>query len=321
MSTSPAAALAALLALGCGTGKPQPGPRDATVDAATGPCLGSYGPPEDTSVGEPALRETSGVVALRHNPDVLWLHNDSGDRGRLFALATDGTPLGQLAVPGLDHATLDLEDIAAATCPDGSGPCLWLADTGNNLLDRTDLAVYAVAEPAVTKARPLGQATASRVWRLGVTYDRPAIDSEALVVAADGRAFHLFEKVDGKTARVFAATGPFVDGAALTMTTAGTLTSPGLSVRLGRMITGADLHPDGDRLLLRVYTGSYEYRGLAAGWASTLDAATRVTVALGPLTEPQGEAIAYDHAGRGVWTVSEDPKLATAQPLHYYPCQ
>ena len=308
------------LVVGCG------GPHAVAIDAAdapapTGPCPGAYLPPDDVDVREPALVETSGVVASRRNPGVLWLHNDSGDQARLFALAAgDGAALGELAVPGLGLAA-DLEDVGAATCPDGVTPCLWLADTGNNGKGRTDLAIYAVAEPAVSRAAPLGHATAATTWRLPLTYDAGAIDAEALAVAADGRSLFLFEKVDAERARVFTATAPFVDGAPIVMTTAGALTSPGIAVTFGRMITGAALHPSGTRLLLRVYTGSFEYRDLGPGWASALDAAARTTVAIGPLTEPQGEAIAYDQAGRGVWTVSEDPDGLVAQPLHHYRCE
>lgn len=293
-------------------------PVDAPTDAPAGPCPGSYEGPDELAVREPALREASGVAASAREPGVLWLHNDSGDSARLFAIGTDGAALGTLTLPGLTAP--DLEDVATAACPDGSGPCVWVADTGNNGLDRTDLAVYAVPEPAVSAQAPLGQATASRLWRLPISYGGLAIDSEALAVAADGKSFVLFEKVDADSARVFTATGPFVDGAPVTMALAGTVTSPGIAVTYGRMITGADLHPDGGRLALRVYTGVYEYRGLTPGWPGALDAAERVTVALGPLSERQGEAVGYDAVGRGLWTISEDPDGAATQPLHHWLC-
>ena len=70
-------------------------------------------------------------------------------------------------------------------------------------------------------------------------------------------------------------------------------------------------------------------RGLVAGGRQTVDAEARAasldglepsTVTLGPFSEPQGEAIAYDEAGTGVWTISEDPKDVTTQPLHHFAC-
>jgi hypothetical protein len=312
VQASARAALVATLGAGCGSSTTVP------VDAPTGPCPGVYQGPDELAVAEPSLREASGVAPSLRNPGVLWLHNDSGDRARLFAIGTDGAALGQLAVPG--PAAPDLEDVATAACPDGSGPCIWIADTGNNGLDRTDLALHAVPEPAVSAAAPLGMATAATAWRIPLSYGGLAIDSEALAVAADGNSFVLFEKVDDERARVFTATGPFADGAPVTLTLAGTVTSPGVAITYGRMITGAALHPSGTRLALRVYTGIFEYRGLAGGWPTALDAAERVTVTLGPLSERQGEAVGYDETGRGLWTISEDPDGAATQPLHHWLC-
>ena len=42
------------------------------------------------TVMAPATREASGIVASRKNPGVLWVHNDSGDTARLFALSYTG---------------------------------------------------------------------------------------------------------------------------------------------------------------------------------------------------------------------------------------
>ena len=60
---------------------------------------------------------------------------------------------------------------------------------------------------------------------------------------------------------------------------------------------------------------------LAGPFQEGLDSSSRVLVALGPLSEPQGEAIAYDSAGTGIWTVSESPSRTPGQPLHHYPCR
>ena len=282
-------------------------------------CSGSYAPPQDVPVAEPALVEASGVAASKQNVDVLWLHNDSGDTARIFAVGTDGAALGELALPGV--VAHDFEDIETAACPDGSGPCVWVADLGNNALNRVDLAIYAIAEPAVSKAMPLGQASASKVWTFPVTYPQGvAVDSEALLVAPDGQALWVFEKVDAASARIFGSVGPFQGGTPIALSEVATLASPGIPISKGRMITGADLHPTGERVLVRVYTGVYEYRLAQPLDIAAIAQAQRVDVALGPFSEPQGEAVAYDAAGTGVWTISEDPAASATQPLHHYAC-
>lgn len=294
------------------------GGADATPDPPVASCDGDYAPPSPVDVAVNALVEASGIAPSRRNPGVLWLHNDSGDQGRLFAVGTDGAALGQLWLPQL--AEPDLEDVATARCPDGVEQCVWIADTGNNDLDRDDLAVYAVPEPVVSAAAPLGITTATHAWRIPIRYDGATLDSEALAVAADGQTFYLLEKINEDRARIFVATGPFVDGVPVTMPVAGYLTSPAAGVDDGRKITGAALHPDGTRLLVRVYAGAVEYRGLTPGSLAGLDAAERVTVPVGGVPEWQGEAISYDETGRNVWTISEDPESEEPQPLHRYPC-
>ena len=67
-------------------------------------CLPSYAQPVTDlrcdsfrEVGEftsPKITECSGLAVSRKNPGVLWVHNDSGDSARLFAVKEDGTLLG-----------------------------------------------------------------------------------------------------------------------------------------------------------------------------------------------------------------------------------
>ena len=86
------------------------------------------------------------------------------------------------------------------------------------------------------------------------------------------------------------------------------------------MITGADLHPSGRRLVMRLYVGSFEFVLEPGQTVASLGEVTPRQVAAGPLSEPQGEAIAYDEQGKGVWTLSEGNEVQRVQPLHYYPC-
>ena len=47
-----------------------------------------------------SIREASGIAASRKNADVLWVHNDSGDSNRIFALNTGGKHLGVYKIDG-----------------------------------------------------------------------------------------------------------------------------------------------------------------------------------------------------------------------------
>src|SRR5688572_16033969 len=85
-----------------------------------------------------AITESSGLVASRQYPGVLWTHNDGGFQF-LFAVNKFGLKHGAFQVPG---NLIDWEDIAT----DNAGN-LYLADIGINGMFRTHVAVHRVREP------------------------------------------------------------------------------------------------------------------------------------------------------------------------------
>ena len=285
-----------------------------------GYCETRYAPPEVAGqIEDHALREVSGIAASRQNPGVLWLHGDSGSGAVIHALNEVGMRLGTLRLRGV--RAVDFEDIAAAPCPDREHACLWLADTGDNNHSRTEVAVYAVQEPRVLTNAPFHHVAAERVWKFPLRYPDEPIDSEALIVMPDLSALYLFEKTAAREARVYRLDGPFRENETGALQEIARFRAPGVPIRRGRMITAADLHPEGDRLLIRVYSGSFEFKLGQSSDLSALASLKPTVVALGPLSEPQGEAIAYDHDGRGLWTVSESRDPKAEQPLHHYPCE
>jgi hypothetical protein len=113
-------------------------------------------------VTHPPVDEMSGIVRSPQFENVWWVHNDSGDEPRLFAVDSTGTvPLApwrrdayavgaaldttdRPAWPGLHlgaAAHVDYEDIAV------EDSTLYLADIGNNGNARRDLGIYVIREP------------------------------------------------------------------------------------------------------------------------------------------------------------------------------
>jgi len=282
-------------------------------------CSGSYAAPQAHAINGPSeLIEASGVTASWLNPTVVWLHGDSGTAAKLYAVREDGTFLGTLSLSGT--TLVDPEDIATAPCPAAPlWPCLWLADTGDNNHTRNDVALYAIAEPEVAADPPFVSLSTDAIWRFPLSFSAGAVDVEALAMSPEGLTAYLFEKVDAASARVFVAQGPFSETGATEATTLATLITPGVPITQGRMITAADLHPSGTRLLLRVYTGIFEYL-LDGRPMAELALITPRVVAWGPTSEGQGEAVAYAGSGIDVLSISEDPDGVAMQPLHRYAC-
>jgi hypothetical protein len=111
-------------------------------------------------VNHAPLDEMSGIIKSRTYNDVYWVHNDSGDEPRLFAIHADGTVVmppwlnrwdyvgepqeGKDEFPGLKidlASNIDWEDIAI------DGDVIYIADCGNNGNARRDLGVYVLIEP------------------------------------------------------------------------------------------------------------------------------------------------------------------------------
>src|SRR5205085_11138386 len=65
-----------------------------TISLATSLCRGQV-PQQIGTLADPALVEASGVVESRARSGVLWVHNDSGDTARVFAITKAGATVRQ----------------------------------------------------------------------------------------------------------------------------------------------------------------------------------------------------------------------------------
>lgn len=93
--------------------------------------------------------ELSGIVRSRSDKNVFWIHNDSGDQPRVFAIDSTGQFYKSDRYRNYEGITIagatnvDWEDITM----DNKGN-LVVADIGNNGNDRKDLVLYVVPEPS-----------------------------------------------------------------------------------------------------------------------------------------------------------------------------
>jgi hypothetical protein len=98
--------------------------------------------------------ENSGIVKSRHRNDVFWIHNDSGDEPRIYAVDRHGKSYPSERYPSENGVLIggainvDWEDITI----DDDGQII-VADVGNNANDRRDLVLYYLDEPRPTAGR------------------------------------------------------------------------------------------------------------------------------------------------------------------------
>jgi hypothetical protein len=239
------------------------------------------------TVASPDLVEASGMAASRTSPGVLWVHNDSRDGARVYAVAPDGADLGGFDIAGA--LAFDWEDMAAGPGSDPTRSMLFFGDIGDNFSIRSGrITVYRVPEPDPASI----DGSIDGAIPLEYQYPDGVYNAEALFVA-DGSVF--FVTKDRDEARVYRgdATGNGSEVETLQLVTV---------LDLGAEVSGADLSWDGSTIA---------FRGYRTVWMWHRPPGTNIADALAaePCTAPspdevQGESIAFLSDGSYA-TVSE----------------
>jgi hypothetical protein len=301
-------------------------------------CEASVGEVVDVAAVDGDLREVSGLASSVANPGLLWMINDAGNDPVVFGVSAEDGATRLLVTLPVDN--VDFEDVAVGPCPDLSGPCVFVADTGNNEETREVVFVYAFPEPTLFTLKPAegtnaGRVTLDAVWTMPLTFpDGEVPDVEALAVLPDATAMLLFEKVEADSARIFAYRAPWtplspnggIDNASpRVVEQTGTVTIPdSVGDNEARRITAADLHWSGTRLLLRTTGAVLEYSAEdASGFFDLAERQPRQQV-ISPVDEVQGEAVTHDDAGTAWLTISEvkakRAKAGDTPVLHRFDC-
>lgn len=247
------------------------------------------------------VAEASGIVASRQNAGVLWVHNDSGDSARLFAIATDAKLLGICAIQGA--SARDWEDVAIGPGPEPDEHCLYIGDIGDNLGVRPSVRVYRVREPQVDATRPFGWMSVGPVETIELTYPDGARDAETLLLDPQTRDLYIISKREFFN-RVYRAGYP-------QSTTARTKLERVTTLPWGFAVAG-DVSPDGGEVIVRGPYNASIWRRPAGQplWR----AFQQKPVGIPLMGEPQGEGIAFDAKGQGYYTIGE----MSAPPLFYF---
>jgi hypothetical protein len=256
------------------------------------------------------LDEVSGLAQSRTNPGVFWVHNDSGDEPRIYAVGRSGTWLGTYTLAGA--AAIDWEDMAIGPAADGRS-YLYLADIGDNNGRRPSVRVYRVNEPVVRANQSPVTGTLSSVTSFDFIYDNGPRDAEGFMVDALTNDFYVVSKREPEGNYLYRAASP-------STSRMNTLERVGKFSTTGT--TGADISRDGLEVLIRRYSstidasappalaGSYWRRPDASVSLVTLLQQPGQTVPL--VAEMQGEAIAFAADGRGFYTTSEHGSMPGA---------
>jgi hypothetical protein len=252
------------------------------------PCKRCGAPAAVGTLASQDLVEVSGLAASAVHPDVYYVHNDSGDGARLFAIDSTGKERARFDVDGA--FAVDWEDAATGPCPEGR--CVYLADIGDNLAERSSYTVYRATEP-----KTLDGAQSLKAEPLHFTYPDGSRDAETLLVHPTTGELFIVSKVVVGASSLYRFPMPLTPGATVVLEKLGEVPSPSGITRF----TAGSIHPQGKGILLRAYTMLYYYP-LVGSVAEALAAEPcEVPVAV----EKQGEAVDWTASGDGYVTISE----------------
>lgn len=256
------------------------------------------------------IDEASGVGWSARHPGILWVMND-GRSGVVFAVDTTGALRGRIQLQPTDvNRIWDAEDMAVGQCGDAADAesCIWLADIGDNYQIRDSVSVFVTPEPALLSDDAVVEPASFHALR------PEPIDAETLLLGSGRSPLYVLTKGNDKPPSLLRWPGELRADTLVSMEEVHRL--QGDTRSLQDQFTGGSQIPGRDRWMVRTYSwmAVYEIRdGLLLEVAGT-------RTPLGPLREPQGEAIAARADGRVV-LASESGPFGSRGGLSFVRCE
>jgi len=245
-----------------------------------------YGTPKQLGIlANKKINESSGLAVSRIESGLLWTHNDSGDKPRIFAFDEVGRDRGEFHFPDLEAN--DWEDMASVTL-DGV-PHLILADVGDNARRRAYCTLHVIREPSDPK-QPID------VRSIRFQYDDGPRDCEAIAMDPDTKQVVLVTKAIALRSPVYQLDWPELNS-----------DDVHVAQRIGGvplpLVTAMDIAASGRRAILATYANAYEFRRDGdEPWRAALSRPPRTIVMP---ERRQGESICYGQDSRTLYLTSE----------------
>ncbi|MEZ4321024.1 MAG: hypothetical protein R3F61_26330 [Myxococcota bacterium] len=287
-----------ILALFIACASPEPtvvGTRPAAEREVPAHCPRPGAPEVRGALASGELDEVSGLVKSRQH-EVFWVHNDSGDEPRVFAVGPSGADRGTVSLRGAEAT--DWEDMTRLPAESGRD-WLVLGDIGDNREKRASVQLYRIAEPVP------GAVASVDAARMEVRYPDGAHNAEVLLADPRDGGLYILTKSDHGLSGLYSV-GPWKTGEVVAERVAEVQFPTGYG---DAKATGGDISEDGRWLVIRTYTTAWMF----AIEGSLKDALAGERCEVRPPVEEQGEAITFVEGG--FVTVSE----GKGAPLHYVP--
>lgn len=263
---------------------------------------------ERPKIQNPAITEASGLAASSHDPNFLWIINDSGGSPEIHLIETNGTARGKIRLK--NTANIDWEDIASFSL-DGQNYLL-VADIGDNNAKRGTCKLHIIREPAIPPPEKNLDDTILPAWQIEFTYQDGPRDCESVAVDSNSEKILLISKRTQPPEVYEAPLRVPKKRGVITLKPVGTtlVKSPGGAlIPMYDQPTGLDITADGTAATVVTYYGVFLFpRTPNESWAQAF---ARPATFLGSHLLGQAESIAFSKNGKTIYMTSE----GTASPI------
>jgi hypothetical protein len=255
------------------------------------------------------LNEVSGLVLSRNN--TMYVHNDSGDTTRFFAINSGGDLVATIYFKGDPirkiKGVLDCEDIAYGPGPEKGKNYIYLGDIGDNSAMRRYISVYRLPEPG--KLQSVMHVNRELVH---LKYPNGPQDAETMMVDPILKELIIVSKRQD-TVGIYSTPLSFKDGDTVKLQKTGSLFLPRGITPASKYITAGDISADGKQILLKTYQNVYYWQ--RQGSEPVNQTLSRKPIQLPYIRERQGESIGFTPDGKGYYCISEGVNAV----IYYYP--
>jgi hypothetical protein len=256
------------------------------------------------------MDEISGISASGIHEGIYYVHNDSGDTSRFFAITPKGNIKSVIYYKGDPKEPLgarDVEDIAVGIGPVKGKSYVYMGDIGDNGAVRSYVTIYRLEE----QKSWVGKDSIINANAVPVHFRYPdgPRDAETLMIDPIEKLIYIVSK---RTDSVTVYTTPlnFKGNDTLTLTMRCKLFFNGF--KPFKWITAGDISKDGQQVLLKDYVKVYYWK--RSNNEPIWKTMQRKPTELPYQAEKQGEAIGFTPNGKGYYTTSE----GVFAPIYYY---
>ncbi|HOE91991.1 MAG TPA: hypothetical protein PKZ69_03095 [Candidatus Cloacimonadota bacterium] len=247
--------------------------------------------------------EASGLIASRFNKNILYTHNDSGGKPIIYLLDYNGKKKGEWLLKGVKNR--DWEEIAIST--ENGKNFIFVGDIGDNRAQHEYCTIYKFAELRYDEKKP--NQTIDSINTINYKYEDGARDAEAFFVDPITQDIIIITKREPQVG-IYKISHPY--------SFAKINTAKKICSLPGNYVVAADISKDGSKILVKNYTNIWLYERSSNEELSITF--KKKPIVLDYRFEMQGEAVCWDYANQGYFTLSESVDSNNPQILFHYSC-